>query len=192
MFTLLLTAGCDKFIHRKKATIPPHAQVPTLAPQIPDRIPDVAPEPTPVVVAQEEPKAAEPKPPPKTRHRSTGGKKTTPPVTPANPPNNGGGTTTVATNRPPEPPVPDTAIAAVVPTERATQDKQSTSQMLDVAEKTIRGLDDRTLSEDQKAMVSQVWSFITQSKKATTDGDLERALNLAKKAQLLSEALVKK
>jgi hypothetical protein len=35
-------------------------------------------------------------------------------------------------------------------------------------------------------------SYIAQSKKATNDGDLERALNLAKKAQLLSQALVNK
>jgi hypothetical protein len=41
-------------------------------------------------------------------------------------------------------------------------------------------------------MVSQIWSYIAQSRKATIDGDLERALNLAKKAHLLSEALAKK
>ena len=41
-------------------------------------------------------------------------------------------------------------------------------------------------------MVTQVKSYISQSRKATSDGDYERAFNLAKKAQLLADALVKK
>jgi hypothetical protein len=98
----------------------------------------------------------------------------------------------VANNIAPEPPVPNTAIAAVVPSETATRDKQTTAELLDSAEKTIKSLDDHSLSDDQKAMVSQIWSFIAQSRKATIDGDLERALNLANKAHLLSDALVKK
>ena len=41
-------------------------------------------------------------------------------------------------------------------------------------------------------MKSQIQSYLQQSRKATTDGDFERAFNLAKKAQLLAEALSKK
>jgi len=48
------------------------------------------------------------------------------------------------------------------------------------------------LNEDEKAMRSQIQSYLQQSRKASTEGDFERAFNLAKKAQLLAEALTKK
>ena len=41
-------------------------------------------------------------------------------------------------------------------------------------------------------MVTQIKSYIAQSRKATSDGDFERAYNLAMKAHLLADALVKK
>lgn len=195
--TLLGTAGCDQFGHKKKASLPPRTIAPTLQVGLPDAIPTPPPPPAPVVVAQEAPKQPEPKPAPKTRHRSSP-KKTTPAATngestaSSNAAGTTTGATTVANNIAPEPPVPNTAIAAVVPSETATRDKQTTAELLDSAEKTIKSLDDHSLSDDQKAMVSQIWSFIAQSRKATIDGDLERALNLANKAHLLSDALVKK
>jgi hypothetical protein len=40
-------------------------------------------------------------------------------------------------------------------------------------------------------MVEQIKSYVTQSRAAITDGDLVRANNLALKAHLLSDALVK-
>ena len=50
----------------------------------------------------------------------------------------------------------------------------------------------RSLSDEEKSMKAQIQSFLLQSRKATTDGDFERAYNLAMKAQLLAEALIKK
>jgi hypothetical protein len=41
-------------------------------------------------------------------------------------------------------------------------------------------------------MVAQIKTYIAQSHKATSDNDFERAYNLATKARLLSDALVKK
>ena len=41
-------------------------------------------------------------------------------------------------------------------------------------------------------MRTQIQSYLQQSRKATIDGDFERAYNLAKKAQLLADALIKK
>jgi hypothetical protein len=41
-------------------------------------------------------------------------------------------------------------------------------------------------------MVAQIKTYIDQSRKATSDNDFERAYNLANKARLLSDALVKK
>jgi hypothetical protein len=55
----------------------------------------------------------------------------------------------------------------------------------------VNGLN-RTLSHDEEAVVNQIRSYVAQSRKATGDGDFERAYNLATKAHLLSDALVKK
>jgi len=86
---------------------------------------------------------------------------------------------------------PDTAIAADVPSAELTQQKQSTAQLLEATEKTLDTLS-RSLNHDEEEMVAQIRSYVTQSRKATTDGDFERAYNLATKAHLLSDALVKK
>ena len=178
---LLLGVACQK--KKQVAQVPKTA--PTLAVEGPDRIPEEAlpVEPPP---AQQEAKAEEPPPkkkPPKHRNAT---KPAAPP--PANTQNN----PTVAVNRPPaiEAPV-DTAIAADVPNEKLLQQKQKTADLLDSTEKTLKNLN-RTLTPDEEAMVTQVKSYITQSHNATRDGDYERAFNLAKKAQLLAEALVKK
>lgn len=72
-----------------------------------------------------------------------------------------------------------------------SQQKQTTAQLLDEAEKTLNGLN-RTLSHDDEQIVNQIRSYIGQSRNATKDGDFERAYNLATKAHLLSDALVKK
>ena len=72
-----------------------------------------------------------------------------------------------------------------------SQQKQTTAQLLDETEKTLSGLN-RTLSQDEEAIVVQIRSYVTQSRNATKDGDFERAYNLATKAHLLSDALVKK
>jgi len=63
--------------------------------------------------------------------------------------------------------------------------------LVDATEKTLNGLP-HNLSHDDEEMVAQVRSYLAQSRKATSDGDFERAYNLATKAHLLSDALVKK
>ena len=62
---------------------------------------------------------------------------------------------------------------------------------MDATENALKGIN-RPLNEDEKAMRSQIQSYLQQSRKASTEGDFERAFNLAKKAQLLAEALTKK
>lgn len=83
------------------------------------------------------------------------------------------------------------AIAADVSSAQLMQQKQTTTQLLDATEKTVNGLN-RTLSHDEEEIVNQIRSYVAQSRKATVDGDFERAYNLATKAHLLSDALVKK
>jgi hypothetical protein len=103
--------------------------------------------------------------------------------------------TTVAATHPPANPAteaaaPDPAIAADMTSAQLTRQKQSTAQLLDETEKSISGLKGRSHDEDE--MLAQIRSYVSQSRKATSDGDFERAYNLATKAHLLSDALVKK
>jgi hypothetical protein len=55
----------------------------------------------------------------------------------------------------------------------------------------VRGLN-RNLSDDEQAIVAHIRSYVQQSKGAMSDGDLDRAHNLAIKAHLLADELVKK
>jgi ElaB/YqjD/DUF883 family membrane-anchored ribosome-binding protein len=62
--------------------------------------------------------------------------------------------------------------------------------MWDATENVLKNLT-RQLSDEEKAMRTQIQSYLQQSRKATVDGDYERAYNLAKKAQVLADALNK-
>ena len=130
----------------------------------------------------------------------TTAKKITPPATPPSAPVMAAPlpantTQTVASLRPPRNPgsdaPPDTAITAAVPSEAVTRQKENTVQIVDATENNLKNLS-RQLSDEEKAMKSQIQSYLQQSRKATNDGDFERAFNLAKKAQLLADALIKK
>jgi hypothetical protein len=132
------------------------------------------------------------KPKPVPRHRK---KPAQPPASsPENSPATSTGNATVAAAHPPPSPVegaPDTAIAADVSSQQVSQQKQTTAELLAAAEKNLKSVN-RALNHDEQAMVSQIKTYIDQSRKATSDNDFERAYNLATKARLLSDALVKK
>lgn len=70
------------------------------------------------------------------------------------------------------------------------QQRRGTEQLLQSAESNLRKVS-RTLSDSEQAMARQVRNYITQSRLATQDGDLERAYKLAVKANLLSGELAK-
>jgi hypothetical protein len=188
---LLYSTGCAK----KSPQLPQQAKVPvdTVPSDLPVEISEEAP-PTP---PQEAPKQEAPQPeqPPKpAQHHKK--KPASPPAStqpaastpaPASPPN-----TTIAAARPPANPArPDPAINADVSSAELSQQKQTTAQLLDETEKTLGGLN-RTLSHNEEEMLGQIRSYIGQSRNATKEGDYERAFNLATKAHLLCDALVKK
>jgi hypothetical protein len=204
---LLSTITCEK----QKPQLPQKMQAPTLAVSVPDEIPEIDVPPEPPAQQQE---ATSEEPPPKkapAKHRSA--KKPTPPApgnqanTPATvnrppatqpPPANQASSQanpTVAANRPPANSAvegsPDTAIAAEVSSQTLNRQKQSTAELLDSTERDLKGLN-RSLNHDEEAMLTQIKSYIAQSRKATSDGDFERAYNLAVKAHLLADALLKK
>ena len=72
----------------------------------------------------------------------------------------------------------------------ASEAQQSTTQLLDSAEQNLRNLN-RSLSGEEQNTVAQIRSYITQARLALKDQDLERAHNLALKAHLLSDELIR-
>ena len=197
LLMLIVLQGCDKK-KKKNAGPPAKMQAPTVAVTLPSELPPTTQEP-------EEQPAPEPATPPpaqpvKTKPRkparstNSSAKKTTPAATtpPASQPAQAN-QTVASVKSPPNPadPVLSTVIAAAVPNAQVVQQKEDTTRMVDATENALKGIT-RTLSDDEKSMKTQIQSYLQQSRKATTDGDYERAFNLAKKAQLLAEALNKK
>jgi hypothetical protein len=190
----LAAVACQK----KAPQIPTQAKAPAepIPTPLPAEITEETPPPPKPQPAPEPPKVEEPKPQPAKHHKkkptssqtNVQSAETTAPLPSS-------GNNTVAAGRPPANPAneapPDTAIAADVSSAELTQQKQNTAQLLEATEKTLSGLP-RNLSHDEEEMVAQIRSYLAQSRKASTDGDFERAYNLATKAHLLSDALVKK
>lgn len=179
MFTL---TGCEL---RRKPRIPVQATAPSTMPQ-PEGPKPVTPEPgqQPMVVdttPMPQQTASETKPKPKPRRVARK-------VVPAEPPP---ASTTLPTQaqsgqqKPAETPV---QITAELP--RSAAMRQNTGQLLDATENNLKKLT-RQLSDNEQATVRQIRTYILQAKAAVNDGDLERAYNLATKANLLSNELVK-
>jgi outer membrane biosynthesis protein TonB len=196
MVALLVLTGCAS----KKPQLPPQAKAPvdTIAVPLPDEISEASPPPPQPAPKPPPPPQEPPQPQPPTHRKKK--KQAQPPANtqsvPGTPPAAASGSnSTVAVAHPPANPAaetpPDTAIAAEVTRAQLSQQKQTTAQLLDATEKTVNGLN-RTLSHNEEEIVNQIRSYVAQSRKATGEGDFERAYNLATKAHLLSDALVKK
>jgi hypothetical protein len=76
-------------------------------------------------------------------------------------------------------------------TEDQASRQRSTEQLTAATDDNLKKIAGRQLSASQQEMVNQVKQFVEQSKTAVAAGDLERGHNLAQKAHLLSEELVK-
>jgi outer membrane biosynthesis protein TonB len=183
--SLMVLSGCKK---KKPSVPPPQQQAPTITQpqtqqptvQPPVQLPP-QPEPQPPATTTVPPSQPQPstttKPRPKPhRHR--------------------------ATKKPPEPKGNKTVVkdggesaasgqlSASISPDEATHQRQTTAQLRQAAENNLRSIN-RQLSSDQQAMVQQVRTYLSQSRSADNDGDTERAYNLALKARLLSDELVK-
>jgi hypothetical protein len=75
--------------------------------------------------------------------------------------------------------------------EQASQQRYTTEQLTAATEENLKKIAGRQLNPSQQEMVNQIKEFMEQSKKAIADGDVQRGHNLAAKAQLLSDELVK-
>jgi hypothetical protein len=69
--------------------------------------------------------------------------------------------------------------------------QSSTNQLTAATEENLKKIAGRQLSSSQQEMVTQIKQFMMQSKAAVAAGDPERGHNLALKAHLLSDELVK-
>jgi len=82
-------------------------------------------------------------------------------------------------------------LAPDMSTAEASHARDTTNQLLSTTEANLRQASTRQLSKDQLAMVEQIRTFVGQSNAAVKAGDLQRGHNLALKALLLSNDLVK-
>lgn len=76
----------------------------------------------------------------------------------------------------------------LTPQEVAAAQQQMTESIA-IAQKNLDVAKGRSLNPTQADLTSKVTAFLQESKQAVQDGDWTRARNLAKKAQVLSEAL---
>jgi hypothetical protein len=191
MFLLLLgVSGCKK----KPKPLPPTVQAPTIsapvstAPVEEKTLPAAT---TPAKPAPPEVAKAKPKPKPKPAKKPAAPKPTeTEKTTPD--------TTTVAKATPPrivvQPgPATPTSDGAVVPDMSHTEEahhRQTTEQLMLSTEANLKSLK-RVLNPDERSLLQQVQLFMAQSREASESQDLVRAHNLAMKAHLLSDELVR-
>jgi hypothetical protein len=75
--------------------------------------------------------------------------------------------------------------------QQASNQAQSTTQLLTNTNTNLQKLSARQLNASQQDTVKQIRTYMDQAKTATDAGDLQRAYNLAFKAHLLSDDLLK-
>lgn len=74
--------------------------------------------------------------------------------------------------------------------QQASQQSESTKQLLAASDANLNKISGRSLTANQQDIVKQINSYTEQAKKALNNGDVQRAYNLALKANLLSAELV--
>jgi type IV secretory pathway VirB10-like protein len=74
--------------------------------------------------------------------------------------------------------------------QKALQQSESTKQLLAASDANLNKISGRSLNANQQDTVKQIKSYMDQAKGALSDGDAQRAYNLALKANLLSAELV--
>lgn len=182
---LLFLPGCRK----KKPTLPPpQAQAPTTTaqPAPPTIAPGASANPTATQPPLPEASTTIPKPlppKPKNRHHGVTNAKKQPPTTNPAPP-------AQAANVPPTNNEAVGQISPDIPSATENSTVQSTNQLLDSTEQNLRSIN-RRLSNEEQNILSDIRSYVAQSRAALKDQDFERAHNLAIKAHLLTDGLVK-
>jgi hypothetical protein len=74
---------------------------------------------------------------------------------------------------------------------QASEHRQGTAQLLASTDANLKKLDSQQLDSSKLEIVKQIQTYVEQARTAEAAGDLDRAHNLAVKAQLLSDDLVR-
>jgi hypothetical protein len=86
---------------------------------------------------------------------------------------------------------PKAHIAPSITDAQASHQRQNTTQLLDSTDANLKKLVGHQLTSSQQDTMKQIQSYVEQAKVADAAGDLQMAHNLAFKARLLSDELVK-
>ena len=82
-------------------------------------------------------------------------------------------------------------LAPGMSAEQASSQRQNTTQLLAATDANLKQISSRPMNSSQQDSISQIRKYMEQAKAAEQAGDVERAHNLASKALLLSDDLVK-
>ena len=178
----LVATGCEKKVVRTSTP--------------PVLVPSIESSPQPVPQPQPQPAASIPTPPPATPEPDVEKPKTkphktivrTPAPKPAEQPKPEPAKPEIA--KPAEEPKTDVQITAAVPQSTTQSQTQTAEQLLRKSEGKLNGIS-RALNESEQSMAKQARNYIAQSRQAIQEGEVERAYNLAVKANLLAEELAK-
>jgi hypothetical protein len=88
-------------------------------------------------------------------------------------------------------PEPTSQLTPGMSRDQASRSRQTIVRLLASTEENLKRTSGRSLTQNQQAMVDQIRAFITQAHAALKVGDLQRGHNLAVKAHLLSDDLLR-
>jgi outer membrane biosynthesis protein TonB len=91
----------------------------------------------------------------------------------------------------PDPKATPGLIAPTISASDAVRDQNAAEQLLQSTETNLNNIGKRQLSSEEQTVVSNIKNFIMQSRQALKDNDPARARNLASKANVLSNDLIK-
>ncbi len=86
---------------------------------------------------------------------------------------------------------PEVQLSPGITRDQASHQRQRTAELLASTEANLKTISGRQLNPSQQEAVNQIHRYMTQAKEADDEGDLQRARNLAFKARLLSDDLIK-
>ena len=86
---------------------------------------------------------------------------------------------------------PQVQLSPSVSKQQANAALKNTNQLLDATDANLKKLSGRQLSSAQQDMVKQIRSYMLQARTAVAGGDVQQATNLATKARMLSDEMVK-
>ncbi len=86
---------------------------------------------------------------------------------------------------------PTTVLAPGMTEEQASNRRQNINQLLVSTDDNLKRISGRQLNSSQQATLDQIRAYMQQAKSAADSGDLERGHNLATKAHLLADDLLK-